>query len=168
MRIKPSTFGGWAEEGPLAAKRRKSERQEENRERRQGRLRDGVLRTESSMSIAALYFIHCTCPYHFISWAPVPPAAGQKWHTLSHPGAGALFLHWVWLFSFLEALSCAFMRPHGLQHLHLLHPVWISPLNKKRHTWAFDFASVLSSLLMEKMRLNDSALERGWIVLNSC
>jgi hypothetical protein len=50
-----------------AAKRRKSERQEENRERRQGRLRDGVLRTESSMSIAALYFIHCTCPYHFIS-----------------------------------------------------------------------------------------------------
>ena len=36
MRIKSSTSGGWAEEGPLVVKRRKSERHQENRERRQG------------------------------------------------------------------------------------------------------------------------------------
>lgn len=106
MRIKSSTSGGWAEEGPLVVKRRKSERHQENRERRQGRLREGVPRMESSMSVAALCFVHCMCSYHLISWVPVPPAAGQEGHTLSHSGAGALFLHWVWLFS---SLRSAFM-----------------------------------------------------------
>lgn len=66
MRIKPSTCGGWAEEGPLGVKRRKGERQE-NRERRQGRLRDGVPRMESSVSVAAHYFLHCKCRYHLTS-----------------------------------------------------------------------------------------------------
>lgn len=102
MRIKSSTSGGWAEEGPLVVKRRKSERHQENRERRQGRLRDGVPRMEASMSVAALCFVHCMC------WYPLDklsPSASGSW-----PGRAHALPPWGWCSFPPLGLALLFLR----------------------------------------------------------
>ena len=80
MRIKPSTFGGWAEEGPLVVKRRKSERQEENGEKagktERWSFEDGIVHVNCS---TLFHSLHVSIPLHKLS-----PSASSSWPEMAH------------------------------------------------------------------------------------
>lgn len=146
-------------------KRRKSERHQENRERRQGRLReefqgDGIIHVSFSALFRSLHV--------FVPLDKLSPSASGSW-----PGRAHALPLWGWCsfpplaLALLEVLSCGWSGLMALSTSTWLHPVWIKPWTKKAHLGLW-FCFCFWAHFWWRKWLNDSALERGWTVLNSC
>ena len=144
-------------------RRRTTRRKKEKKEWEAGEQREEAGKTERWSSEDGIIRVSCSTWFPSLQ-VPIPldklsPSASGCWPGMVHalPSRALFILRSA--FRWLEATwpSAPPGAPSCLDQ----------PPRQKRHTWAFDFVSALSSLLMEKMRLNDSALERGWTVLNS-